>query len=426
MRGSCLALHRPARRSSRRFEATGDTVLTARSLHLEIAATDARLAELAPAWTALGARVDGSAFQSHGWVAAWWGALPAGRRPALRLVLAWRDGNLVGVMALAVRRYRGLRVLEWAAKDVTDYCDALVDAGEVRAGTVAAMWAAVAGAGGWDVAYLSHLAPGSGIGEVADASLPARVPFRPGRRTATSLYVPAPPGSTRAWFDTLPKKSRQSHRRAVKALAEMGIETRFRVVGPHEPMEVPVRRLIEFKTAWLRRTGRPSPLLADGGALFGNLVEALARAGALRLFVLEAADGRLLAGSVNFVEHGRLLVFFSAYDPAYERGSVGMVTFVEGIRWTFEQGLREFDFLCGDEEYKRRLGGRPVTLRSVVAARTLLGRVALAIETAARAIRARRARPAAATASAAPAPTAARPGTVPAAPAGPIRLPGTL
>ena len=405
------------------------TAMTDRALRLEVATSEAWFAALALPWTALWMRADGSTFQSHGWIAAWLGALPVRRQPRLRLVLAWREDDLVGVLPLVVRRYRGLRVLEWAAKDVTDYCDALVEAGVGKAGIVRAMWAAITREGGWDVAYLSHLVPGSAIGEVADSARAASAPFRPGRRMATSFHIPAPLDPTRSWFDTLPRKKRQNYRRSGATLAEMGISPRFRLVEPSQPKEALLVRLIELKTGWLRRTGRSSPLLEEDGLLFRRLVDVLARAGSLRLFVLEGADGRLLAGSVNFVEHGRLLAFFTAYDPAYERGSVGIMTFVEAIGWAFDNGLSEVDFLCGAEEFKRRLDARAVTLRSVVAARTLLGRAALALESAAHAVRERRARSGTALSampagvrSAALAPQTMLPPAARAAPAGPIRL----
>lgn len=400
--------------------------MSAQAFALEIATSDARLAELAPAWTTLSRRADASLLQSHGWITAWWNAFPARSRPALRLVLAWQEGALVGMLPLVVRRFRGVRVLEWAAKDVTDYGDALVETGDGRDGIVRAMWAAISRDGGWDVAYLSHLAPGSAVGAMATAAGPSGVRLRPGRRTATSLRVAAPVGSDRTWFDALPKKPRQNYRRAHAALVEMGIAARFRLVEPHEPVDALLGRMIELKLAWLRRTGQVSPLFADGGALFRGLVDALAQAGALRVFVLEDADGRVLAGSVNFVEHERLFAFFTTYDPVYERASVGTLMLVDAIRWALDRGLREVDFLCGDEEYKRRLTERAVTLRSVVAARTLLGRAALAVEDMAHAVRegrARRVRDRGATAPVQASPQLARPRVVRAARAGPLRLP---
>ncbi|MFC7610568.1 hypothetical protein [Teichococcus aestuarii] len=62
------------------------------------------------------------------------------------------------MLPLAVRRRHGLRVLEWAAKDVSDYCDALL--APSREDLILPLWRAARAQGGFDVAYLSHLRPG--------------------------------------------------------------------------------------------------------------------------------------------------------------------------------------------------------------------------------------------------------------------------
>jgi CelD/BcsL family acetyltransferase involved in cellulose biosynthesis len=39
----------------------------------------------------------------------------------LAVCVAWRGTDLVAVAPFSIRRYWGLRILEWAAKDHTDY-----------------------------------------------------------------------------------------------------------------------------------------------------------------------------------------------------------------------------------------------------------------------------------------------------------------
>ncbi|TGV79543.1 GNAT family N-acetyltransferase, partial [Mesorhizobium sp. M2D.F.Ca.ET.145.01.1.1] len=85
-----------------------------------------RLAEIAPAWSALWQRAGGRGFQHPDWIAAWWRTTPHQERRALRIGLAWNGDRLDGVIALATFRRSGIRILEWAAKDHSDYGDALV------------------------------------------------------------------------------------------------------------------------------------------------------------------------------------------------------------------------------------------------------------------------------------------------------------
>ena len=339
----------------------------------EIVSTRARFAELETDWALLWERSGESIFQSHPWISAWWGAAAGRREPAGRIVLAWRDGQLVAALPLCVRRHRGLRVLEWAAKECSDYCDALVSPQDDRAATALALWEASVAAGGYDLAYLSHLEPGGVAGELVGGLGPLALHHR----GDVTLRVRSSWPSGKAWFDALPKKPRQNHKRGERALEESGA-ARIRLVEPGEPLGPMLNRLVSLKRDWLIRTSQASTLLQQQG-LFEALVGVASTAGKLRLFVVEV-DGEVVAGSVNFVDRDRLMAFFAAYDPAYEKASLGMLLMVHYIRWAFDQGLSEVDFLCGAEEYKRRFANAEVTLASAVAAATLRGRAALAVD----------------------------------------------
>lgn len=357
----------------------------------EIVTSADRFRDLAAAWATLWRPADGSVFQSHAWISAWHGTLPPDSGQRLNVALAWRDGVLVGAMPLAIRRHRGLRVLEWAAKACSDYCDVLVAPGEHRDALARQLWEAVRNAGGFDLAYLSHIAPEAAASSLAADGSGEAAPLCWGRRSETSLRVrtAGPPGGE-AWFETLSKKARQNYRRGHKALAESGTAT-FRLLEPYEPLGPVLDRMVALKRDWLSRTGQSSALVADGAGILEALVGALARTGRLRVFVLEC-NGELVAGSVNFAEHGRLMAFFAAYDPAYERASPGMLIMVDYVKWAFDRGLGEIDFLCGAEEYKRRFCTAEVELRSAVAALTLAGHAALLADRAAEVIGAWRSR----------------------------------
>ena len=346
--------------------------MSASAVRIEIVTDALRLAELGPAWDALVLEAGGSVFQSHGWITAWRASSREAASRGLRIALGWQGETLVAVMALAVTRWRGLRVLEWAAKEHTDYCDALVARTLDTRKTVATLWSAVKRAGGFDLAYLSHLLPDA-------AMLPLR--SMPGmgvalsHRTETSLRVRSSWSGGEAWMSGQTKKLRQNYRRSRKQLGETG-EVRFRVLEPGDETGPIVERLAAMKRDWLTRTGNASSLLADEAAPLKAFVDVLADRGQLRLCVVECA-GEVVAGCVNIEERGRLMAFFAAYDFTHERASVGMLIMADYIMDAFDAGIGEIDFLCGAEEYKRKLANAEVELVSYVAARTLRGRAAL-------------------------------------------------
>lgn len=352
---------------------------------IEIVSTSCRLAEIGPAWSALRRAADGSVFQSHAWVSAWWHARPPGHGGSLRVALAWDGQDLVAVMPLVLRRRRGLRTLEWAAKECSDYCDVLTLPGSERDGAVEALWEAVSRQVRFDLAYLGHLQPGSatlrGLGRGSGTALV------PNARRQTNLRLrPVQAGGT-AWFESLPKKLRQNYRRGWKTLSETGA-ARFRLLGTEEAVGPALDRLVALKRAWLARTGQHSPVLEKDAACLRAVTGVLAGQGLLRAFVIER-DGEIVAGTLNFVEGGALRALFAAYDHEMEKASVGTLLMIDYIQWAIDLGLTEIDFLAGAEPYKLKFADTQLDLVSLAGAGTWRGRLALAAD---RWLSARRAR----------------------------------
>lgn len=345
-----------------------------------------RLAEIGPAWTDLWARSDALVFQNHAWISAWWASAADQDRRALAIVLAWRGEALVGVLPLATVRRKGFRVLEWAAKDCSDFGDALVAPGIDR-GLVARMWRHAGQAGGFDLAYLNRLLPDAAARVLLDGA-EGGVHLRLNHRTEANWRVRGPWKTGRAWFDAQSKKTRQNYRRGQKVLGERGPLT-FRLLGPDEPLAPVLDRLTTFKRSWLATNGLASTAFYDEGSrALHAMVRVLAETGLLHAFVLECG-GEVVAVSINFVQAGTMMAFVTTYDPEVERGSPGMVLMMDYIMWSIDHGLHTVDFLCGDEGFKGRFGTQTVTLTSMMGSRTPQGFAAAIADRAQHAVRRR-------------------------------------
>jgi len=349
---------------------------------IELVGTDARLAEIGPAWNALWRRSEGLVFQSHDWVAAWWNTVPGRELRQLRIGLIWRGDALLAILPLAIQRRKGLRFLEWAAVDVTDYPDILIDP-LCPPDAVLRLWNQTIAAGGFDVCFLNRMRPDTKFRALVDAPDGLKLPAN--RRTEVSSQVAGDWATGAQWFESQSKKARQNYRRARKALEETGSVT-FRLLPLDEPVAPVLARLAELKRKWLADNGRVTPLFDVGAPALPALVEVLQQTGALRIFVLECND-TVIAISLNFVQHGTLMAFITSYDPEYERGSPGMVLLMDYVQWSIDQGLKQVDFLCGSESFKARYATQQLTLTSVMAPRTLKGRAAMLIDEARRALR---------------------------------------
>lgn len=349
----------------------------------EIVASDARLAEIGPAWNALWRRENGLIFQSHDWVSAWWKTVPGRENRQLRIGLVWRGPELMAILPLAIQRRKGMRFLEWAANDCSDYADVLMHP-LCPPAALTRLWKQAVGPGGFDLYFLNRLRPDAKFRALLDGPDGPRLPEN--HRTEVSSQVAGDWTTGQQWLDGQSKKQRQNYRRGRKALDEMG-KVVFRLMPPDEPAGPVLARLGELKRQWLASNDRVTPLFDEGAPALPALVQVLADAGALRIFVLECNDVTV-AISVNFVQHGTLMAFLTTYDPAYDRASPGMVLLMDYVQWAIDQGLIETDFLCGSEGFKARYATKQLTLTSVMGSGSLKGRMAMLFDTTRRALRA--------------------------------------
>ncbi|HJS83964.1 MAG TPA: GNAT family N-acetyltransferase [Acetobacteraceae bacterium] len=337
-------------------------------IRFEVVRDATRFQEIEAAWLDLWRRSGAGIFQHHGWIAAWWHSC-TGNVYRLRIGLAWQDQELVAVLPLAIRSWRGLRLLEWAAQSFSDYCDIIGSPAVLEE-----LWGAVAAAGGFDMVRLKNIAPEArvltalrqlGLREAAE-----RHPHD------LCLRVTSQWANGEAWFRSLNKKKRNNHTRGARILAEFG-DVAHRQYTPGEPLQPVLDRLMALKRDWLRANRLTSPLLDNNVDVLPRLVQALSKIGSLRIFTIECS-GEVVAGSVNVVQKDKMMAFFSAYDPKYDRASPGISLMTEYTRWAFDQGIAVVDYLRGGEPYKFEFANAAVELTSVVEGWTFRGKALLA------------------------------------------------
>jgi CelD/BcsL family acetyltransferase involved in cellulose biosynthesis len=157
-------------------------------------------------------------------------------------------------------------------------------------------------------------------------------------------------------------------------LEEAG-EVKFRLLAPDEPLQPVLDRLAALKRRWLVRHKRESQLFEEGAPVLAALVDALAQAGVLHIFVLEC-DGAMVAVSINFVQHHTMMAFVTTFDPDFGQASPGMILMMDYIQWSIDHGLGTVDFLCGAESFKHKFATQGVVLQSVLGTRTAQGSLA--------------------------------------------------
>ncbi|HWG56062.1 MAG TPA: GNAT family N-acetyltransferase [Gaiellaceae bacterium] len=284
-----------------------------------------------------------SPFLVHCWALTWWRHFGEGARLAVHV--ARRDGRLVGVLPLFVRRTRGLRVAEFLGGGTSALADVLVAPGEET--EVARALVAQAGADEFDYADLFGL-PGE-----------SRLAAGAGKRLRLVERVEAPVLELHGGWDAVyaaktSSKKRNLHRRRRRQLAELGhLET---TVARSEEELVPALE-DAFRLHRLRWEGRPdaSDFTTPAGMVFHRAaIRELARRDLARIVSLRL-DGRTIAFHYFFVLGGRMVVHHLAFDPSLARFSPGLVNTLDAIAAASAEGLERVEFLGGGERYKLEL-----------------------------------------------------------------------
>lgn len=189
-----------------------------------------------------------------------------------------------------------------------------------------------------------------GLGWTLEAEAEAVAPFA------------ALPPTFEEFVQGLPKHDRHELRRKLRNLEAAGSVT----FACAEDAGAVAACMDEFLN--LMRVSRPDKdafLTPAMEGFFRDLAATFASVGMARIETLRL-DGAPVAMLFTF-EAGRVSYLYnSGFDPACANLAVGLLSKAISLREAIARGCHTFDFLRGDEEYKRRLGGRPrelVTLR---------------------------------------------------------------
>lgn len=329
--------------------------------------TEALVREAA-AWERLRERLPAaSPFADLAWHRAWAdSASPAELQASCCVVLRDASGSTAALLPVAVGtvtfRRRSVAGLTWAVGDVgcPDHLDLLADPSAELDEAVPALLSLP-----WDVAILSNLAPGApNVVRLAGALTRAGCAVR-WNAAYRCPYLDLP-GTWDAYLSSLSANRRQVLRRRERNL-ERDHVVALTDYGP-ENLADGWRHLVELhERRWA----------AGGGGTFSDprverlhraFAEQLARRGQLWLTTLDL-DGVPAAAWYGFADRDTVYFYQSGRDPRWDDKSVGVALMVKMIRRAIEGGYRRFDFLRGDEGYKREWTATEAVTQELVAFR---------------------------------------------------------
>jgi CelD/BcsL family acetyltransferase involved in cellulose biosynthesis len=170
------------------------------------------------------------------------------------------------------------------------------------------------------------------------------------------------PGDFEDFVAALSKKDRHELRRKMRNFEAAGVSAFSSVTTP-EDVAAALPGL--FHLMRISRGDKDEFLTPQMEAFFHDLGRTFGALGMVRLSTLSLDDAPV-AMTLAFEDGATTYLYNSGYDPAHSHLAVGLVSKAHAIRDGIERGLTRFDFLRGEEDYKRRLGGVD---REVVSAR---------------------------------------------------------
>jgi CelD/BcsL family acetyltransferase involved in cellulose biosynthesis len=322
--------------------------------------TAASIESLGHEWGGLWRAIQGLPFTHPDWFRVWERSLalsPSRPSTLSNAHLAVRLGDqLIGVASLSL----DARLARQSGdSSVTDYASPLALPGQEE--TVAA------GILEWLVEDLTN---GLDLWGVPEDS-PMRAAFRVAAERFGWSYAEeheavcprvALPADFESYVASLKKHERHEIRRKIRHLEASGA-TSFESVTGVDAIMSRFGRFLDLMRA--SRADKDEFLTERRVAFFEDLARTFGELGIARLGTL-SLDGRVVAMVFCFEDETTTYLYNSGYDPEYGHLAVGLLSKVYAIRDSIARGKRVFDFLRGDEEYKRHLGGIPrnvLTLR---------------------------------------------------------------
>lgn len=325
---------------------------------------------LSPEYADLFSRSDATVFQHPFWLDRLYARLVPYRnaKPLVITVRSAADAELLMVIPLVRRKQGGIKLVEFADLQVSDYVAPIVSMSLQRIlNDQAACKAIRKKLAPYDLLRLQKLTDGSvGLEPLFGAKPRALMPM-------SSYPVPLLHSyeqwrtdyMDRSYQKELDKKRRQLDRKGT---------VRFQCCNDLKMIETAFGAMREF-----RRLRFSDQDLLQQEAYFGFYLEIAIQGSAMglaRTYVL-SVDDRPVAAVLGLSHKHELLVILGGFDLAgFKKQSIGSIAFQEVAKDCIAKGDICLDFTIGDEPYKRLFGAKPTSMWAITAPGSHLGMAA--------------------------------------------------
>lgn len=301
--------------------------------------------------------LDNHVFLSWEWLAIWWKHYGAGRK--FLCVIAENDGEIVAAAPLMVkpRSFFGFRLKEigFLGNPLSDYNTFLILDGYQKCIPNLLKYAED-NSGGWDYANFRDVPNGSKTLDLLEGIVDQiGLQISLGSKCHRLML----PRTFDEYFRSLSLNFRHTLRNRERALSK-GNQVRFFVCKNKSEIPFALKSFFNFNIKWCQKKGTESCLVTDPKAMsfYRDIAYSFMEKGWLALNLLTVNDEPVSA-AFNFVHGDKFYAYLPGANPEFTSFGVGNIQILFLIKYAFENGLTEFDFLRGTESYKQRWNAVP-------------------------------------------------------------------
>jgi CelD/BcsL family acetyltransferase involved in cellulose biosynthesis len=289
-------------------------------------------------------------FLEHAWVRTWWECFGAGSTLQVLVLRAGDQPIAIAPLILTPIRMWGIKVrrLGFFYNAHVPRADFLI--AQRPAEVYRAIWDHLSRSGNWDLLHLCQLPEGS----ETLAAIP-RLAAADNCRIATwpsgaSPYLPLRT-SWGQYFDGLPAKHRRNLRNRFKRLEATGSVNIEAITSDEKLADALEVGLRLEASGWKGKADTAISCDPDTSRFYSMLARRAAECGWILLNSLYVGSKRI-AFEYCLSYKNRIHRLKSGYDPSYARYSPSNLLSCLVLRNAFEQGMTEYDFLGGSEDWK--------------------------------------------------------------------------
>lgn len=321
-------------------------------LQSEIITEESKFFELQGIWNPLLQESSANTiFLTFEWLATWWRHFHHGNR--LFIIVVKSGGRIVGLAPFVIKIQEGFRRLSPIGGRTADYADFIIAKDQNREAVLERIFDIALQEKSWDIGRLDGLPEDSPNLTSLKAVLSRRSYFRPTWRQYDNAPYILIDQNWESYWESLRQSPKKNSKQMLRML------TREKGGGIyHEPKDLAevdfyIEELVRQHLVRRKEVTRTLSVFENKMMIefYKDIARQLFTLGWLRMPIL-LVQGEVGAISLDFEYAAKYFYYMPTFNPTFGRYSIGRMLLLNNIKSAFDRGLKEFDFMLGNEPYK--------------------------------------------------------------------------